>query len=934
MIWRCYRYIVIHLKTRGHGREPVAFDMVQGEQIMKKSAVLVVSFCLLFLSMTVSRLFAEGAAPSGSAMGSSPSLSAPAMAPARGFYGSFGAAPGNSSTAPGGFAAGQQGAPLGQLQTGGVPLTTQQRLQLLTTQQLPSSQQSLQGEQAKSADQLKTELMKAEQMKTENGKEQGLSTKGGATVELSEVERSMSEESQTDLAGAQSFAIKGVSQFGYSFFRGGVDGFAPLTDVPVGSDYVVGTGDRIVMTSWGSIEGTYELDVNRNGEITLPKVGTVKVQGVGFGQLPALLTSSLGRVFRDFQISVSLGRVRLMKVYLVGDVAAPGDYTISSFSTVINALSAAGGPTKSGSLRNIQIKRGGGVAETVDLYDFFLKGDKSRDIRLHSGDTVFVPHIGMVAGIAGNVRRPAIYELKDEKTLKDLIDLASGINPTGYLQRLQVNRVDPHNKRVVADYNIDPKSPGNSLEKLAAGVLIQDLDLIKVFHIDNTLRGFVRLNGYVLRPGDYALRPGMKVSDLLTSDNMLPEYADGSAELVRLFPPDFHPEISYFNPAKALAGDPAHNLELKEFDRIRILSRWELEEMPQVRIHGEVQKPGDYRLMRNMTVRDLILQAGNPKLTAYLVSAELIRTRHDGVMVTSSSVTVNLGEALKGNPKENMLLEPLDELIVKRIPNWLEETERYAVIKGEVLFPGTYPLFKGEHLSDLIRRAGGFTDKSYLFGAKFTRQSVRKLQQERLEEVISRMEKNIGIKEQELAAAATTTEEVAATKLTVDGLKAAMEKIKNAKVEGRVALRLEPLDKMRQSPYDLELMGGDTLDIPQSTMAVTVLGEVANATSTIWLPGKDVSYYLDMAGGPTDGAETGEMYVIMADGNVRGKMSDDMFSLFRSGGFMSTKLHPGDTVIVPQKLERISWMKELKDITQILANLAVSAGVPLAILKP
>jgi len=672
--------------------------------------------------------------------------------------------------------------------------------------------------------------------------------------------------------------------------------------------------------------------VNRNGEITLPKIGTVKVQGVSFGQLPGLLKKSLGRVFKDFELSASLGRVRLMKVYLVGDVAAPGDYTISSFSTVINALSAAGGPTKKGSLRNIQIKRGGKLVETIDLYDFFLKGDKSRDIRLQPGDTVFVPHIGAVAGIAGNVRRPAIYELKDEKNLKDLLDLADGVNPTGYLQRIQVNRVDAHNKRVVADFSIDPKATGDSLDKQAASIRIQDLDLVKVFHIDNSLRGYARLEGYVLRPGDYALRPGMKVSELLKEDNLLPEYADGTAELVRLYPPDFHPEVSYFSPAKALAGDPAHNIDLKEFDRVKLFSRWDLEEMPKVRVYGEVQRPGDYRLLRNMTVRELILQAGNPKLTAYLQAADVIRVKKDGEAVTTYPITINLGEALKGNPQDNIRLEPLDELLVRRIPNWREETERYATIKGEVRFPGTYPIFVGERLSSLIQRAGGYTEKAYLFGAKFTRRPVQRLQQERMEEVVSQMEKNVAMKEQEMASAATTKEEVTATRIALDGLKTSMNKMKSAKAEGRVAIKLESLGRLKQSPYDLELMGGDTLEIPQSTMAVTVLGEVASPTTSIWLPGKDVSFYLDMAGGPTDGAETSEMYVILADGSVRGKMSDGAFSIFRSGGFMSTRLHPGDTVVVPQKLERISWMKEIKDISQILANIAVAAGVPLAII--
>ena len=728
------------------------------------------------------------------------------------------------------------------------------------------------------------------------------------------------------------FAASNIYQYGYSFFQGGTS-FSPLNDVPVGPEYIIGSGDRIVLTAWGSLEGTYELEVNRNGEITLPKVGAIKVQGVTYGRLPQVLKTNLSRVFKDFQLSATLGRTRLIKIYLVGEVVSPGDYTISSLATVINALGAAGGPTKNGTLRNVQIKRGGQVAETVDLYDFFLKGDKSRDVRVQPGDTIFVPPIGPVAGIVGNVRRPAIYELKNEKNLSDLLSLANGINPSGYLQRVLITRTLPHDKTVAHDFNIDPTITGKSLDEVTARIAIKDLDYVKIFPIDTTLRDYVRLDGYILRPGDYALHAGMKVSELLTRENLLAEYADGVAELVRMHPPDFHPEYISFSPAKALAGDPAHDIELKEFDRIHIFSRWDLEEMPHVRVYGEVQKPGDYRLMRNMTVRDLLLQAGNPKLTAYMAKAEVIRTRQDGATVSSYPLSINLNEALKGNPKDNIVLESLDELIVKRIPNWLDETERYATIKGEVLFPGTYPIFKGEHLTDLIQRAGGYTDKAYLFGAKFTRQSVQKLQQERMETAIARMEKEVAFKQQSLAASIADKSAADAAKLALEGVKTSIEKLKATKTEGRISIKLLPLDRFAKSPSDLELMGGDVLDIPQSTMAVTVLGEVASPTTSIWMPGKDLSYYLDMAGGPTDGAETSEMYIVMADGNVRGKMSDGFFSIFRSGSFMSTKLHPGDTVIIPQKLERISWMKEVKDIAQILGNIAVAAGVPLAVLK-
>ena len=290
--------------------------------------------------------------------------------------------------------------------------------------------------------------------------------------------------------------------------------FAPVIDAPVGPDYVIGPGDTLVVTTWGSLDGVWPLEVNRSGEIVLPRVGAVKVWGATFAKVPDMIRSSLSRVFKNAQVNVTMGKLRHIKVYLVGEVTYPGDYDLSSLSTVINALAAAGGPTKNGSLRSIQLLRAGQIVENIDLYDFFLKGDKSRDIRLQPGDTVHVPIIGKVAGISGNVRRPAIYELKNEVNLKDLIELAGGFNPSGYLNRLQISRVVSHSKKLVTDFSLDPKLGDKELEEKTKGITIQDLDLVKVFPIDLTVRDNVRLDGYVLRPGLYALKPGMRVKRL------------------------------------------------------------------------------------------------------------------------------------------------------------------------------------------------------------------------------------------------------------------------------------------------------------------------------------------------------------------------------------------------------------------------------------
>jgi protein involved in polysaccharide export with SLBB domain len=541
-----------------------------------------------------------------------------------------------------------------------------------------------------------------------------------------------------------------------------------------------------------------------------------------------------------------------------------------------------------------------------------------------------------VAGIAGNVRRPGIHEIKDEKTLKDLLTLADGINSGGFLQRIQISRIIANEKKIVADFNLDPASTGKSTDELVISIPVQDMDMVKVFPINSTLRGSVILDGFVRRPGSYAIKPGMHIKDLLALDNLLPEFNQNVGEVTRLYPPDYHPEKLFFNPGRALIGDPVYNLELQEFDEIKIYSRWEMEEMPKVRVSGEVQHPGEFRLYKDLTVRDLLLLAGNPKLTAYLKNAEISRIDKTSEKIRSYSININLEEALKNNPEHNIALQPFDELIVRKIPNWSMETERYVVLNGEFRFPGRYPIYKGEKLSSVIERAGGYTDKAYLRAAKFTRVSIQELQQKRLDEFIAKNEQEIVKKQSQAAMAASTSDEVVATKAALEGLQKTMAMLKGKRAEGRLIIQLAQMDKFKDSPYNVELMGGDVLDLPQMPNAVNVLGEVYNPTSLIPISKEDVSYYIAKAGGPTKDADESDIYVVRVDGTV---VSDHQSSFFKDlftgrnifgQSFMATTMLPGDTVIVPQKFEKIAWIKEIKDITQILANIALTAGVMVA----
>ena len=745
-------------------------------------------------------------------------------------------------------------------------------------------------------------------------------------VEPSSLEKAMGQNPVTmDKAKAQPYGMRPLTQFGYSFFKPKQDEFASQTDVPVGPEYVVGAGDLLIVTVWGSLNGTYKVEVNRSGEIVIPKVGAVKVAGQTFGELPSLLKNHIARIYKDFQLNVNMGKMRLVKVFVVGEVESPGDYNISSLSTLISALSAAGGPTKNGSLRNIRINRNGKTIETVDLYDFFLKGDQGKDIRLQPGDTVLVPVIGKVAGIAGNVRRPAIYELKGESTLKDLLALSGGINPTGYLQRVQMYRVQAHDKKVVTDFSLDLS--GKSTEEITAGIPIQDLDLVKVLSIDGVLRGYVRLEGHVVRPGDYALKPGTRVSSLIESDTLLPEYHAAAGQIIRLFPPDLHPEVIFFDVSKAVQGEPGHDLELKEFDRVKIFAKREMEEVPVVKVSGEVQNPGPYRYMENMTVRDLLMQAGNVKLSAYLKNAEVTRLQRTGDAVSSYSMTVDLGKAMAGWI-DNIKLQPFDELTVRRIPNWAEATDRYVTLKGEFVFPGTYPISKGERLSSVIARAGGFTDLAYLKGTRFTRESARKLQQQRMDEALDKAQEDIIKLQTNMSQTASSAEEVASSKTTLESLMRSVEILKAKKAEGRVLLEIASLKNLEGSIYDVELQGGDQLTVPSDPGGINVIGDVYNQNTIVTQRGKSVEWYLNQVGGATGDADLESVYVVKVDGSVISQANSSKFLFYNS--FWGKPLDSGDTVIVPRQYEKTAWLRNIKDIAQIIGNIAVTAGVILA----
>jgi protein involved in polysaccharide export with SLBB domain len=508
-----------------------------------------------------------------------------------------------------------------------------------------------------------------------------------------------------------------LERFGLDVFRS--DNLDPdefPMDLPAGADYVVGPGDGLSIDLWGGVSQRLTRVVDRQGRISLPESGPVLVSGHSLGEVQQTVQQVLRANFRDVSADVSLSRLRTVRVYVVGDVTAPGAYDISSLSTPLNALFKAGGVTPSGSLRNIKHFRGKQLVEDVDAYDLLLHGLRGQMEHLENGDTLLVAPVGPQVAIDGMVRRPAIYELRDEKSLEDVVELAGGILPAASLQHIEVQRLDAHENHTMLSLDLPANSDPDSVAKQLGAFKIQDGDQVHIFPIAPYNESAIFLQGHVLRPGRYSYSDGMKLTDLIKSYNdLLPEPAGHYAEIVRLNLPDYRPTVESFDLAAALAN-PASAPKLEPQDTVRIFGRFDFESAPDVWIGGDVRAPGKYGTSGQIRLRDAVFLAGGVSPDAALDSAQLFRTESDGKMKIMS---VNLRDALAGNPTDNILLEPRDRLLVHR--NITQVDPAVVDVKGEVAKPGRYPLTSNMHVEDLIQVAGGLKRSADSVTADLTR---------------------------------------------------------------------------------------------------------------------------------------------------------------------------------------------------------------------
>jgi polysaccharide biosynthesis/export protein len=494
-------------------------------------------------------------------------------------------------------------------------------------------------------------------------------------------------------------------RFGMDVFENGTrDPQLIPMDLPAGPDYIVGPGDGLTVDLWGGVSHRILRTVDREGRISLPEVGPVLVSGKSLADAQQSIQQALRTQFRDISADVSLSRLRTIRVYEVGEVAKPGAYDVSSLSTPLNGLFAAGGPTARGSLRIVKHYRGDQLVETVDLYDLLLHGVKGNIQPLDNGDTILVPPVGPQVTVEGMVRRPAVYELKDEKDLASVLELAGGLLPTAALGHIEVQRLVVHDKRTMLSLEIRDGADEAEVTKKLASFEIQDGDDIRVFPIAQGNEDAVYLEGHVVRPGRYAYRADMRVTDIVSSfQELLPEPAMEYAEIIRLNAPDFHPTVESFNLSDALAN-PAQAPTLHPMDTIRIFSRFDFENPPTVSVLGDVRKPGTFRTSGLVHISDAVHLAGGLAPDAQEEDAQVFRYLPDG---ESKIFSVSLTQALNGNSTENLLLEPRDRLLIHRSTN--AEQPATVYVEGAVGKPGHYPLTTNMTVADLIRVGGGLT---------------------------------------------------------------------------------------------------------------------------------------------------------------------------------------------------------------------------------
>ena len=706
--------------------------------------------------------------------------------------------------------------------------------------------------------------------------------------------------------------------FGRSLFEDVPSTFAPVENIPVTPDYVIGPGDELYIRAWGTVDIDYRATVDRNGTISIPRVGVVNVSGIRYQDVTAYMRNAVSRVFRGFELTVSMGQLRSIQIFVVGQARRPGSYTVSSLSTLVNAVFAAGGPSNRGSMRSVQLKRGSKTVADLDLYELLLYGDKSKDVQLLPGDVIYFAATGPVAAVSGSVNTTAIFELKGDTTLAKLIEWSGGLSTTAQTRVATIERIDARRTRMVNQFSLDTAGLGQA---------IKDGDLVTVLPILPKFENAVTLRGNVAFPLRYPHKPGMRVRDLIPEREALirPDYylkknlatrQEATGEVRRgtfsrqqgafAQQPGIFPQQQGAYPQQQGAYPQQQGTYPQQQGTYpqqqgvtpeRRLARGEGEERLRTQVKNLLDEINwDYAVVERLNQADLSMQL----------------------------LPFNLGRAiLDGDPAHNLLLEPGDIVTVFsktdiNVPQ-LKQT-RLVRLEGEFMHSGVYQAQPGETLRQLVARAGGLTPVAYLFGAEFTRESTRKAQEAQYQQTLDRIERESESVGTVQARSVLSAEEAQALPAQAAARRALIARLRELKPSGRIVLEVPSNGRSADLP-DVPLEDGDRLYVPSPPSMVSVYGAVFTESSFLYRREKRVNDYLTQAGGTTKRADTSQLFVLRADGSVAGSSRG-----WLGAGLASSDVMPGDTIVVPEDFERTTWMKDLKDWAQIFYQFSLGVA--------
>ena len=727
--------------------------------------------------------------------------------------------------------------------------------------------------------------------------------------------------------------VKGLKQFGYDIFKN----IKPVLEiaVPVGDDYVLGPGDEVVIYFWGDpveilkLDSIFKTYVDREGKVFIPYAGVIYAWGKTIKEFREELIKLLSKKFKRFKVEVSAGKIRTFTVYVSGYVNKPGAVLVNSTFTVLEALALAGGVSKNGSLRKIYLRRNDKEIYEIDLYDLLVKG-KKLDIRLKDGDVIFVEKIGKTVAIAGSVKRPGIYELKNEKTIKDLINLAGGTLFSAYNYGIKLFRYEENTLKV---FN------GNLFDEKFVNTELKDGDLVFIEDIYELPENYIEVKGHVKYTGKYSVNDYKTLRELIETVELLPDTNLYYAEIVRKDIETGKTQIINFVPKYVLEG--RENYELKPFDVVIFYPEWLY---TPITVSGEVENPQVIPYYPKITLLDVLreikLKDDYTRLKAlvYLGKPVKVKKKEEKKeeIVETAEKLIEEGEKtrvvylydlfVKGIG--NVVLTPGTKILIKRTEK--TEKDKTVTILGEVKRPGIYKLEKGMRLYDLIKKAGGYTENAYPKGLIFIRESAKKLQEEHLKIAITALEEGLLRSEEGTSLAGASPEERAILQMTINRQKQLLRIIKEkAKIGlGRIALDIpDTLEELKNSSSNILLEDGDYIYVPSKPNYVLVLGAVYNQISLPYIKGKPVSYYLKLVGGTTPEADIENIYIIKANGRVISKRNVEKFlsfdwkdgKLYFARDFMDMPVEQGDTIVVPAKLKvPVMWRPLLRDVVQII----------------